>query len=175
MAIDPVVLSVFNSLLSSVAEEMGACLVRASLSPNIRERRDLSCAVFDAHGRMIAQAAHIPVHLGAMPASVEAVQTLAPFAPGDLMVLNDPYLGGSHLPDVTMVSPVFSDCAQTQAHRLCRLAGAPERHRRHGARLDADRLGAHPGGLDHPARASLSPRRAQCRCPAPHLPQRPHS
>ena len=109
MAVDAVALSVFNSLLSSVAEEMGACLVRASLSPNIRERRDLSCAVFDSEGRMVAQAAHIPVHLGAMPASVEAVQTLRPFAPGDLMLLNDPYLGGSHLPDVTMVSPVFTE------------------------------------------------------------------
>ena len=82
--------------------------MRSSLSPNIRERRDLSCAVFDAQGQMVAQAAHIPVHLGAMPASVAAVQPLAPFAPGDVIVLNDPYLGGSHLPDVTMVSPVFS-------------------------------------------------------------------
>ena len=88
---------------------MGATLVRSSLSPNIRERRDLSCAVFDARGQMVAQAAHIPVHLGAMPASVAAVQPLAPFAPGDVIVLNDPYLGGSHLPDVTMVSPVFSE------------------------------------------------------------------
>jgi N-methylhydantoinase B len=106
---DAVQLSVFNSLLASIAEEMGAVLIRSSMSPNIRERRDLSCAVFDAEGNLIAQAAHIPVHLGAMPASVEAVQSLAPFAPGDLMVLNDPYLGGSHLPDVTMVSPVFED------------------------------------------------------------------
>src|SRR5262245_10054283 len=112
MAVDPVVLSIFNSLLNSVAEEMGAALVRSSLSPNIRERRDLSCAVFDARGQMVAQAAHIPVHLGAMPASVAAVQALAPFAPGDVIVLNDPYLGGSHLPDVTLVSPVFAD--QTQ-------------------------------------------------------------
>src|SRR3712207_1412803 len=88
---------------------MGVTLVRSSLSPNIRERRDLSCAVFDAKGQMIAQAAHIPVHLGAMPASIEAVQPLAPFKPGDLYVLNDPYLGGSHLPDVTMVSPVFTE------------------------------------------------------------------
>jgi N-methylhydantoinase B len=95
-------------LLSSVAEEMGAVLARSALSPNIRERRDFSCAVFDAHGRMVGQAAHIPVHLGAMPASVEAVHDLAPFRPGDLMLLNDPYLGGSHLPDVTMVSPVFT-------------------------------------------------------------------
>jgi N-methylhydantoinase B len=103
-----IALSVFHSLMSSIADEMGAVLVRTALSPNIRERRDLSCAVFDAEGQMVAQAAHIPVHLGAMPASVAAVQTLAPFAPGDLMILNDPYLGGSHLPDVTMVTPVFS-------------------------------------------------------------------
>ena len=108
MPADPVALGVFHSLLSSVAEEMGAALIRSSLSPNIRERRDLSCAVFDAEGRLISQASHIPVHLGAMPASVEAIQSLAPFAPGDIVVLNDPYLGGSHLPDVTMVSPVFA-------------------------------------------------------------------
>jgi N-methylhydantoinase B len=107
MAADAISLAVFNSLFSSIAEEMGATLVRSSLSPNIRERRDLSCAVFDARGQLVAQAAHIPVHLAAMPASVEAVQGLAPFRPGDLYVLNDPYLGGSHLPDVTMVSPVF--------------------------------------------------------------------
>jgi N-methylhydantoinase B len=107
MAADAVSLAVFNSLFSSIAEEMGATLVRSSLSPNIRERRDLSCAVFDAKGQLVAQAAHIPVHLAAMPASVEAVQGLAPFRAGDLYVLNDPYLGGSHLPDVTMVSPVF--------------------------------------------------------------------
>ena len=109
MPADPVALSVFNSLLSSIAEEMGAALIRSSMSPNIRERHDLSCAVFDAEGALVAQAAHIPVHLGAMPASVEAVRPLAPFAPGDIVVLNDPYLGGSHLPDVTMVSPVFTE------------------------------------------------------------------
>ncbi len=108
MAADAASLSIFNALFSSIADEMGATLVRSALSPNIRERRDLSCAVFDAAGRMVAQASHIPVHLGAMPASVEAVQTLAPFKPGDVLLLNDPYLGGSHLPDVTMVSPVFS-------------------------------------------------------------------
>src|SRR5690242_5380462 len=107
LAPDPATLSIFNSLLASIAEEMGATIGRSALSPNIRERRDYSCAVFDRRGQMIAQAAHIPVHLGAMPASVEAVQTLAPFAPGDLAILNDPYLGGTHLPDITMVSPAF--------------------------------------------------------------------
>jgi N-methylhydantoinase B len=86
---------------------MGAILGRSALSPNIRERRDYSCAVFDRDGNLIAQAAHIPVHLGAMPESVAAVRALEPFAPGDLAILNDPYLGGTHLPDVTMVSPVF--------------------------------------------------------------------
>jgi N-methylhydantoinase B len=106
MATDAVSLAVFGSLFSSIAEEMGATLVRSSLSPNIRERRDLSCAVFDAKGQLVAQAAHIPVHLAAMPASITAVESLKPFRPGDLYLLNDPYLGGSHLPDVTMVSPV---------------------------------------------------------------------
>ncbi|HXH22360.1 MAG TPA: hydantoinase B/oxoprolinase family protein [Dehalococcoidia bacterium] len=104
---DAAALSIFDSVLASVAEEMGATLGRSALSPNIRERRDFSCAVFDPTGNLIAQAAHIPVHLGAMPESVAAVRSLAPFAPGDLALLNDPYLGGTHLPDVTMVSPVF--------------------------------------------------------------------
>jgi N-methylhydantoinase B len=108
MATDPVQLSIFDSLLASIAEEMGAVLGRTALSPNIRERRDYSCAVFDRRGRLVAQAAHIPVHLGAMPVSVAAVRGLAPFAPGDLAVLNDPYLGGTHLPDITMVSPVHA-------------------------------------------------------------------
>jgi N-methylhydantoinase B len=87
---------------------MGVTLGRTAYSPNIKERRDFSCACFLADGQMIAQAAHIPVHLGAMPASVRAaLSTFAAWAPGDLVVLNDPYLGGTHLPDITMVSPVF--------------------------------------------------------------------
>ena len=98
---------------------MGAVLGRSALSPNIRERRDYSCAVFDHRGNLVAQAAHIPVHLGAMPVSVEAVRSLAPFAPGDLAILNDPYLGGTHLPDVTMVSPVF----EHDGRRAGRLVG----------------------------------------------------
>lgn len=100
-------LTVFNALFSSVAEEMGLTLGRTAFSPNIKERRDYSCAVFDPRGRLVAQAAHIPVHLGAMPEAVAAALPLAPFAPGDLVLLNDPYLGGTHLPDITMVSPVF--------------------------------------------------------------------
>jgi N-methylhydantoinase B len=87
---------------------MGVTLGRAAYSPNIKERRDFSCACFLADGQMIAQAAHIPVHLGAMPASVgAALSSFADWSPGDLVALNDPYLGGTHLPDITMVSPVF--------------------------------------------------------------------
>jgi N-methylhydantoinase B len=105
--IDPAELAIANALFASVADEMGVTLGRTAHSPNIKERRDYSCAVFDARGRLIAQAAHIPVHLGAMPTAVEAVLPLAPFKPGDVIILNDPYLGGTHLPDITMVSPVF--------------------------------------------------------------------
>jgi N-methylhydantoinase B len=105
---DAATLAIFNALFASVAEEMGVALGRTAHSPNIKERRDYSCAVFDDEGRLVAQAAHIPVHLGAMPEAVRAALPLAPFAPGDVVILNDPYLGGTHLPDVTMVSPVFA-------------------------------------------------------------------
>ncbi len=105
---DPAELAIFNALFASVAEEMGVTLGRTAHSPNIKERRDYSCAVFDRRGLLVAQAAHIPVHLGAMPTAVAAAMPLAPFARGDLAILNDPYLGGTHLPDITMVSPVFA-------------------------------------------------------------------
>jgi N-methylhydantoinase B len=104
---DPIRLEVFKHLFSSVAEEMGVVLRRTGYSPNIKERRDFSCAIFDAEGRMIAQAAHIPVHLGAMPLSVQACLEALDFAPGDVAILNDPYQGGTHLPDITMVTPIF--------------------------------------------------------------------
>ena len=105
---DPLELSVLAHSVSMIAEEMGAVLVRSALSPNIRERRDASSAVFDRDGRMIAQAAHIPVHLGAMPESVAAVRARNP-RPGDVFLLNDPYHGGSHLPDLTLVEAVDID------------------------------------------------------------------
>ncbi|MCY3602991.1 MAG: hydantoinase B/oxoprolinase family protein [Chloroflexi bacterium] len=108
MTDDPARLAIWNALLASAAEEMGVTLWRTSHSPNIRERRDFSCAVFDANGEMVAQAAHIPVHLGAMPESIAAVSTLAPWSEGDVAIVNDPYLGGTHLPDVTLVAPVFA-------------------------------------------------------------------
>ncbi|MCU4927028.1 hydantoinase B/oxoprolinase family protein [Halobacteria archaeon AArc-dxtr1] len=103
--IDPVTLEVLRNQLEGIAEEMGQTLIRGAYSPNIKERRDCSTALFDAAGRLIAQAEHIPVHLGAMPAAVAAVRERDP-EPGDVFVLNDPFAGGTHLPDVTMVSPL---------------------------------------------------------------------
>jgi N-methylhydantoinase B len=105
---DPILLQLTRSLLEAGAEDMGTTLQRVSFSANIKERRDFSCAIFDASGRLLAQAAHIPVHLGAMPASVRAVlHDLPPMDEGDVAVVNDPYAGGSHLPDVTLVSPIY--------------------------------------------------------------------
>ncbi len=105
---DPITLELYRHRFASVAEEMGVTLRRTGYSPNIKERLDFSCAVFDGQGRMVAQAAHIPAHLGAMPASVATVlPLLEPWEPGDVAVVNDPFQGGNHLPDITMISPVF--------------------------------------------------------------------
>ncbi len=104
---DPVELAIFRSAVHSIAEEMGAALRRTALSPNIKERRDYSCAVFDRQARVIAMGDHMPVHLGSMPMSVEAAVGALSLGPGDIAVLNDPYAGGTHLPDITMVLPVF--------------------------------------------------------------------
>src|SRR5690348_1183933 len=106
--ITPVTLEIFRGTLTAIAEEMGTVLMLSSYSPNIKERRDFSCALFDAQGRLIAQAAHMPVHLGSMPDSVAAaLATIASFAPGDIIAVNDPYLGGTHLPDITLIAPIF--------------------------------------------------------------------
>ncbi len=108
MNLDPIQLEVFKHRFAAIAEEMGAALRKASYSPNIKERRDFSCALFDAKRQMIAQAAHIPVHLGSMPLSVAAAIHKFPAAQsGDVIALNDPFQGGTHLPDITLVSPVF--------------------------------------------------------------------
>ncbi len=107
MKVDPVKLEIFKSLFHSIAEEMGATLRRTAYSPNIKERRDYSCAVFDNRGRMVAQGDHMPVHLGSMPLSVAAAIRKRELGPGDMIVLNDPYEGGTHLPDITLVSGVF--------------------------------------------------------------------
>ena len=105
--LDGVALALYQSLFAACAEEMGVTLMRTAHSPNIKERLDHSCAVFDARGRLVAQAAHIPVHLGSLPRAVEAALAVGPLVPGDVVLLNDPYAGGTHLPDLTLVSPVF--------------------------------------------------------------------
>lgn len=107
--VDSVALAVFGHLFAALAEEMGAALKRASYSPNIKERRDYSCALFDAEGTAVALGDHMPVHLGAMPMSVTAaLQALGKLEPGDVACLNDPFEGGTHLPDVTLLAPVYA-------------------------------------------------------------------
>jgi N-methylhydantoinase B len=106
---DVIELSLFASRVSAVCDEMGAALQRAAFSPNIRDRLDFSCAVFDERGELCAQAAHIPVHLGSMAYAMGGIVAGIDWRPGDMVILNDPYLGGTHLPDVTVIAPVFSD------------------------------------------------------------------
>jgi len=100
-------LEIFNKLFSAVAEEMGIVLRRSAFSPNIRERCDFSCAIFDSRGELVAQASHIRVHLGAMPETMKHVLPLFDWKPGDVVITNDPFKGGTHLPDITLVKPVF--------------------------------------------------------------------
>jgi N-methylhydantoinase B len=106
---DPTTLEIYRALYTSVAEEMGTALRRTSFSPNIKERRDYSCAVFDQNGRVIAQGDHMPVHLGSMPMAVAAALSEVEIGPGDVVALNDPFAGGTHLPDVTLVAGVFAE------------------------------------------------------------------
>jgi N-methylhydantoinase B len=126
--LDPITLQVMLGALRAACEEMGVVLVRSSHSANIKERRDASTALFDAEGRMVMQAEHIPVHLGAMPSAVAAVLD-EDHRPGDAWVLNDPYRGGTHLPDITVISPIFVDSelagfAASRAHHAD--VGGPE-------------------------------------------------
>jgi N-methylhydantoinase B len=104
---DPIELEIFKNFYHSIAEEMGAALQRTAFSPNIKERRDYSCAVFDSQGQVIAMGDHMPVHLGSMPMSVQAAIEAGPMNAGDVVMLNDPFRGGTHLPDITLVAPVY--------------------------------------------------------------------
>jgi N-methylhydantoinase B len=104
---DPIELEIFKNLYHSIAEEMGAALRRTAFSANIKERRDYSCAIFDGAGEVIAMGDHMPVHLGSMPRSVKAAIDAGEMAPGDVVMLNDPFRGGTHLPDITLVAPVY--------------------------------------------------------------------
>src|SRR5206468_9909430 len=105
---DPIELEIFKNIFHSIAEEMGAAMRRTAFSPNIKERRDYSCAIFDSAGEVVAMGDHMPVHLGSMPMSVRAAIDDLDLRHGDVAVLNDPYRGGTHLPDITMVAPVFA-------------------------------------------------------------------
>jgi len=107
MAVNAIELELFRHFLVSIAEEMGVVLRRSSYSANIKERRDYSCAIYDAHGETVAMGDHMPVHLGAMPLSVSAVRSALDLGPGDVAILNDPFRGGTHLPDITAVAPLF--------------------------------------------------------------------
>ncbi len=102
-------LTIFSKLFAAVAEEMGIVLRKSAFSPNIKERRDYSCALCTAEGELLAQAAHIPVHLGALPRTLARVLPAFPLGPGDVLLLNDPYWGGTHLPDLTVIAPVYAE------------------------------------------------------------------
>ncbi len=111
-------LTIFNKLFAAVAEEMGIVLRKSAFSPNIKERRDYSCAIFTETGELLAQAAHIPVHLGALPATMARILPEFPLEPGDVLILNDPYWGGTHLPDITLIAPVYVDNFEGRARDL---------------------------------------------------------
>jgi N-methylhydantoinase B len=118
---DPIRLEVYRHLFTALAEEMGAALRRAAYSPNIKERRDYSCALFDATGRVVAMGDHMPVHLGALPLSVAAaLAAQGPLAAGDVVLLNDPFAGGTHLPDITLVGGAFSAAGELLGHLAVR-------------------------------------------------------
>ena len=131
---NPIELSLFANRIEAVCDEMGAALRRAAFSPNIRDRLDYSCAVFDANGELCAQAAHIPVHLGSMAFAMRGIVESVNWCDGDMIMLNDPYMGGTHLPDVTVIAPVYIDRILA---RLRRQPCAPRRHRRADAGFDA--------------------------------------
>jgi N-methylhydantoinase B len=155
---DPIELEIFKNIYHSIAEEMGAALRRTAFSPNIKERRDYSCAIFDARGEVIAMGDHMPVHLGSMPLSVRAAIESFPLSPGDVVMLNDPFRGGTHLPDITLVAPVYVRDKQRGQDALTTAgedAGATE-NRKRPARPDfyvasrahhADVGGTYPGSM----------------------------
>ena len=118
----PIKLEIYRNLFSSIAQEMGTVLRRTAYSPNIKERRDYSCALFDGRGQLVAMGDHMPVHLGSMPLAVRAAINAFPLHPGDVVVLNDPFAGGTHLPDITMVAPLYepSNGSQPVAFVACR-------------------------------------------------------
>jgi N-methylhydantoinase B len=150
-------LQVLGSSLRSIAEEMGAVLVRSAFSANIKERCDCSTALFDERGRMIAQAEHIPVHLGALPDAVAAVRAHDP-APDEVFILNDPYAGGTHLPDITLVSRTLVGFAATRAHHADVGAAEPGSLPAGSRRLDEEGVVIPPTRLDETTLEDLTAR-----------------
>jgi len=150
-------LQVLGSSLRSIAEEMGAVLIRSAFSANIKERRDCSTALFDERGRMIAQAEHIPVHLGALPDAIAAVRAHDP-APEDVFILNDPYAGGTHLPDITVVSRTAVGFAATRAHHADVGAAEPGSLPAGSRRLDEEGVVIPPTRLDEATLDELTAR-----------------
>jgi len=147
---DPIELEIFKNLYHSIAEEMGAALRRTAFSPNIKERRDYSCAVFDGAGHVIAMGDHMPVHLGSMPMSVRAAMDAGAMDPGDVVMLNDPFHGGTHLPDITLVAPVYvTERGRARHDRSRRVARAHTRPDFYVASRahHADVGGAFPGSM----------------------------
>jgi N-methylhydantoinase B len=140
-------LQVIGASLRSIADEMGAALVRSAYSANIKERRDCSTALFDAQGRMVAQAEHIPVHLGALPDAVAAVRAHDP-APGEAWILNDPFAGGTHLPDITLVTCTRAGFAVTRAHHADVGAAEPGSLPADSRRLEEEGVVIPPTRLD---------------------------
>src|ERR1700693_6210618 len=169
---DPVELEVFKNLYHSIAEEMGAALRRTSFSPNIKERRDYSCAVFDSEGQVIAMGDHMPVHLGSMPMSVAAAVEDCELEPGDVVMLNDPFRGGTHLPDITLVMPVYVSGMRSGGGGGAR---PPCRCRRNLPGLHGPLPRDLPGRLPHPARQNHARRKTRCRCAGPPPQQCPHA
>jgi N-methylhydantoinase B len=146
MARDPIDLEIFKNLFHSIAEEMGAALRRTAFSPNIKERRDYSCAVFDNAGQVIAMGDHMPVHLGSMPMSVHAAIEHCELLPGDMVMLNDPFAGGTHLPDITLVAPVFIATGGRQGTRSKARRSRPDFYVASRAH-HADVGGTYPGSM----------------------------
>ena len=150
---NPIELEIFKNLYHSIAEEMGAALRRTAFSPNIKERRDYSCAVFDGHGDVIAMGDHMPVHLGSMPMSVRSAIESCEMGPGDMVMLNDPFRGGTHLPDITLVAPVYAETGARVTRRSSGLRSKGPALRRRpdfyvAARAHhADVGGAYPGSM----------------------------
>ena len=160
MSLDPVELQVLTGALRAVCEEMDAVLIRSAHSANIKERRDASTALFDRRGEMVMQAEHIPVHLGAMPAAVQAVLDEA-HEPGRAWILNDPYRGGTHLPDITVITPVFAAgeliaFAASRAHHADVGGPTPGSMPADSRELSDEGVVIEPRVLDEPALAELS-------------------